>query len=96
MGIRELLKEKRAEILRISAQYGARNIRVFGSVVRGEAGDDSDIDFLVTFDKSSSLMDHAGLLVELEKLLGRKIDVAPDDCLKPRIKNRVLREAVPI
>ncbi|MCZ7644002.1 MAG: nucleotidyltransferase domain-containing protein [Planctomycetota bacterium] len=94
MGIRELLHEKREEILALAARYGARNVRVFGSVARGTATAESDIDFLVTFDPSSSLMDHAALLAALEELLKRKVDVAPDDCLRPRVRARVLQEAV--
>ena len=96
MGMRELLKTKREEILRIAAEHGARNVRVFGSVARGEADEQSDVDFLVELDKGRSLMDHAALLVELEALLGCKVDVAPDDCLRPKFKERILKEAVPL
>ncbi len=94
MGIDELLREKREEILRIAARYGAHNVRVFGSVARGEADDQSDVDFLVDMDPDRSLFDQAGLLVALEQLLGRRVDVATEPALKHRIRERVLREAV--
>jgi hypothetical protein len=96
MGIRELLQDKREEILRISAKHGARNVRVFGSVVRGEADATSDIDFLVELEPGRSLLDHAALLLELQGFLGRKVDVVSDRGIKPRIRERVLREAVPL
>jgi predicted nucleotidyltransferase len=92
----ELLKAKRDEILRVAARHGASNVRIFGSVARGEADDKSDVDFLVELDKDSSLMDHAALLVELETLLGRKVDVAPEDCIRPKMRDRILREAIPL
>jgi len=96
MNVRELLESKREEILRIAAKHGARNVRIFGSVARGEADDASDVDFLVEFEPTVSLLDHASLLVELEDLLGRKVDVASMRGLKERIRDRVLREAVPL
>lgn len=96
MGIDELLKSKRDEILRIAAKHGARNVRVFGSVARGEADEQSDVDFLVEMEPDRSLMDRAGLMVELEELLGRKVDVATERVLKPRLREKVLKEAVPI
>jgi len=96
MGIRELLKNKRDEILRIAANHGARNVRVFGSVARDEADDASDIDFLVELEPGRSLLDHAALLLELQRILGRKVDVVSDRGIKPRIRERVLREAVPL
>lgn len=96
MSIRELLQSNREAILALAAKHGARNVRVFGSAARGEEREDSDIDFLVAFEPTASLMDHAALLADLEALLGRKVDVAPDDRLRPRIKDRVLREAVPV
>jgi hypothetical protein len=96
MGIDDLLKDKREEILRIAAKHGAKNIRVFGSIARGQAGPDSDIDFLVDFEPGRSLLDHAGMAVDLEDLLGRRVDVVPARALKERIRERVLGEAVPI
>ena len=96
MTARELLEKKREEILEIAAKHGARNVRVFGSVARGEADPQSDIDLLVEFDTSRSLLDHAGLWLELQEALGCKVDVVSDRGIKARICERVLREAVPI
>ncbi len=91
-----LLKEKREEILRIAARHGARNVRVFGSVARGEADAQSDIDLLVEFESDRSLLDHAALWLELQELLGCKVDVVSEGGVKARIRDRVLREALPV
>jgi hypothetical protein len=96
MGINELLKEKRDEILRIAAKHGARNIRVFGSVARGEGDEKSDIDFLVEMEAGRSLLDMGGLLMDLRQLLGREVDIVTEQGLKKRIRDRVLRQAVAI
>ena len=90
----ELLSTKREEILRIAARYGAYNVRIFGSVAGGEADDQSDIDLLIDMEPKRSLLDLAGLWVDLEELLGCKVDVVPEDSLHERIKDRVLREAI--
>jgi hypothetical protein len=95
MGIDELLKAKREEILRIAAQHGAHNVRIFGSAVRGEARPDSDLDVLIDLEPGRSLLDHAGLLVDLERLLGRKVDVVTERGLRARVRERVLKEAIP-
>ncbi len=91
-----LLKEKREEILRIATRHGARNVRVFGSVARGEADAQSDIDLLVEFEPDRSLLDHAALWLELQELLGCKVDVVSEGGVKARIRDRVLREALPV
>jgi len=91
-----LLKEKREEILRIAARHGARNVRVFGSVARGEADALSDIDLLVEFEPDRSLLDHAALWLELQELLGCKVDVVSEAGVKARMRDRVLREALPV
>ena len=96
MRVGELLKEKREDILRIAQEHGARNVRVFGSVARGEADESSDIDLLVEMEPGRSLLDHAALWLELQELLGCKVDVVSDRGIKPRIRDRVLREAVPL
>ena len=96
MTLETLLRAKRDEILQICAKYGARNVRVFGSVARGEADEQSDIDLLVEFEPNRSLRDHAGLWVELQELLGVKVDVVSERGLKPRIRQRVLQEAIPL
>ncbi|MFN3706301.1 MAG: nucleotidyltransferase family protein [Thermoflexales bacterium] len=96
MSVEQLLKEKRAEILQIAAKHGARNVRVFGSVARGEADEQSDIDFLVEMNPGRSLFDLGGLQYELEHLLGCPVDVVTERGLKPRIRERVIREAAPL
>jgi uncharacterized protein len=96
MTLEELLKEKRDAILCICAKHGAHNVRVFGSVARGEADEQSDIDLLVEFEPGRSLFDHAALWLELQDLLGCKLDVLSDRGIKPRIRERVLREAIPL
>ena len=94
MTLRELLKAKREEILAVCAKYGARNVRVFGSVARSEADEQSDIDFLVELEPGRTLFDLAGLQYDLEQLLGCRVDVVTERGLKPRIRQRVLREPV--
>ena len=90
----ELLKEKRDEILRLAAGHGAHNVRIFGSVARGDARPDSDIDFLVDLDAGRSLLDLGGLLMDLQNLLHCKVDVVTEKGLRSRIRARVLLEAV--
>jgi hypothetical protein len=92
----DALRRRREEILHAAAAHGARNVRVFGSVARGEADDKSDIDFLVEMEPGRSLLDLAGLLVTLGELLGREVDVVTDRGLRERIRDRVLAEAVPL
>lgn len=94
--VTHLLQAKREDILRVAAKHGARQVRVFGSVARGEADEDSDIDLLVEFEPHRSLLDHAALWLELQELLGCKVDVVSDRGLAPRIRDRVLREAMPL
>ncbi|HEU4342075.1 MAG TPA: nucleotidyltransferase family protein [Candidatus Binatia bacterium] len=96
MNLEALLKEKREEILRIAAEHGARNVRVFGSVVRGEARPDSDLDFLVDMDPGRTLLDMGGLLMDLRNALGQEVDVVTERGLKTRIRDRVLKEAMPL
>ena len=90
------LKTRRKEILEIAARNGAVNVRVFGSVARGENRPDSDIDFLVNLEAGRSLLDLARLLRELNILLGYPVDVITEAGLRPRIKPQVLKEARPI
>jgi uncharacterized protein len=94
MGIRELLGGKREQILGIAARHGASNVRVFGSVARGDAREESDVDILVDLAPGRSLLDHAALMVDLQDLLGRRVDVATERGLKPHVRERILREAV--
>jgi predicted nucleotidyltransferase len=94
MTLEELRSARRGEILRLAAKYGARNVRVFGSVARGENDAQSDIDFLVDLEPARSLFDLGGLLMALQELLGAEVDVVTEKGLRPRIRERVLREAV--
>ncbi len=96
MGIDEMLRAKRNEILRIAATHGAHNVRVFGSVARGEADERSDIDFLVDLERGRSLFDLGGLQVDLEAILSRPVDVVTERGLKARMRAHVLGEAVPL
>jgi uncharacterized protein len=90
------LTRLRAQILAAAARHGATNVRVFGSVARGDADTTSDVDFLVDFEPGRSLLDLAGLLVDLEDLLGHRVDVVTEPGLKSRIRQRVLAEAVAV
>jgi predicted nucleotidyltransferase len=94
--MREVLKAKRAEILRIAARHGARNVRLFGSVARGEADAKSDVDVLVDMEPGRSLLDMGGLLMDLQDLLGCRVDVVSERGLRERIRERVLQEAIPL
>ncbi len=96
MDTRALLQTRRNDILRVAARHGARNLRVFGSVARGDARPDSDIDFLVDLEPGRSLFDLGGLLFDLQTLLGVDVDVVTVKGLRPRIRAQVLQEAVPI
>lgn len=91
----ELLKEKREEIINIASKHGAYNVRVFGSVARGEADEKSDIDLLIDYDINKiTPWFPVRLIRELENLLGKKVDVVTVNGLKQRIKERVLQEAI--
>nr|AIF02132.1 DNA polymerase beta domain-containing protein [uncultured marine group II/III euryarchaeote KM3_153_G11] len=94
--IAQVVREKREEILRISASHGAHNGRVFGSVARGEAGPDSDVDFLVDMGPEHSPWFPGGLLMDLQDLLGCQVDILTEDALHWYIRDRVLEEAVPL
>jgi predicted nucleotidyltransferase len=96
MKLDQLLEEKRGETLRVAAEYGASEVRVFGSVARGEADRNSDVDFLVELETGRSLLDLGGLQMDLESLLGRRVGVVTVRGLKARIRESVLREAVPV
>ena len=90
------LREKDSAIREIADRYGARNLRVFGSVARGEDTPDSDIDFLVDMDPDRSLMDLGGLLIELQVCLKREVDIVTEDGLRERVRESILEEAVPL
>lgn len=94
MEYKKLLNENRRKILEVAARYGASNVRVFGSVARGDADEASDIDFLVNLAPGRSLLDLGSLLYELNQLLGVNVDVVAEEGLRPKIRQRVLAEAV--
>lgn len=91
-----LLETKRDEILAVADRYGVTNIRIFGSVARREAREDSDLDLLVTFPRGTSLLRQIGFSQDLEDLLGMGVEVASDRGLRERIRETVLQEAVPL
>lgn len=90
----EELKEKKDKIYSIASKYGAEHIRIFGSVATGQTHSNSDVDFLVDLAPGRSLFDLGGLLMDLHNLLGCEVDVVTGAGLKPRIRNRILKEAV--
>jgi uncharacterized protein len=96
MTTEQLVKRKREEILRIAAGHGAHNVRVFGSVARGEAGEESDIDLLVDMEPGRSGLEQAGLILDLEALLGRPVDVVTEAGLYWLLRRRILKEARPL
>ena len=96
MDTRTILQSRRNDILTIAAHHGARNVRVFGSVARGDARPDSDVDILVDLEPGRSLFDLGGLLYDLEALLCVDVDVVTEKGLRPRIRAQVMREAIPL
>jgi hypothetical protein len=96
MQVEELVRMKRAEILRIAARHGARNVRMFGSAARGEAREGSDIDLVVDAEPETSPWFPAGLILDLEELLGLKVDVVTEKSIYWLLRRRILKEAVPL
>ena len=93
MGIREIIEDKREAILALAAKHGASNVRVFGSVAKGQADETSDVDFLVDMEPNRSLFDIGGLLMDLQDLLGRKVDVVTEAGLHWYIRDKVIQQA---
>lgn len=91
-----LLRERRREILRLAEEHGVRNVRVFGSVARGEAEPGSDVDLLVVMERDRSLLDLVGFKQDVEDLLGCKVDVVSEPAVHWYIREDVLRQAVPL
>jgi len=91
-----LRSERRDEIMRLAAWGGAWNVRVFGSVARGEANENSDLDLLVSWEPGRSLLDHAGLVQDLQDLLGVRVHVVTENSLHWYVRDRILREATPL
>lgn len=96
MTIEELRRTKREEIIRVATKHGASNIRICGSLARGDNSAASDIDILVDLDPDRSLFDLGGLLTELEILLQARVDVATEGMLRPKVRARALQDAVPL
>lgn len=96
MTLQELRSVRREQILSLAAKRGARNVRVFGSVARGDNDADSDVDFLVDMEPGRTLFDLSGLLLDLESALGTSVDIVTERGLRPRIRERVLAEATPL
>jgi predicted nucleotidyltransferase len=93
---RQTLKEKREAILEIARRYGAHDVRIFGSVARGDATEQSDLDLIVRFDEGRTLLDQGGLLMELREFLGMKVDVVSEGALTGRFGQIARKEAVPL
>ena len=93
---REFIQRNRDAILEIARRYGASDIRLFGSVARGDAAESSDVDLIVRFEPHRSLLDHAGLIGALEDFLGVKVDVIDADGMRPRFRAVVERDALPL
>ena len=94
MEIDKTLREKRDRILAITRQHGARNVRVFGSIARGEGKRDSDLDVLVELESGRSLLDIIAIKQDLEDLLNTKVDVVTEAAISPYIRNQILRQAI--
>lgn len=94
LGINDILGDKREAILNLAEQYGASNVRVFGSVARGEARPDSDVDLLVTFPPDTSIFELVGLWLDLKDLIGRDVSLIADAIEDKRFLNRILKDAV--
>ena len=92
----ELLQQKCENILRIAAKHGGYNVRVFGSVARGEAGPDSDIDLLIEKGPATTSWFPVGLVLDLEEILGRRVEVVTEKALHPDLRAQVLRDAMPL
>ena len=91
-----LRAERREEVLLLAQRRGAHNLRVFGSVARGEANENSDLDLLVAWEPGRSLLDHAGLVQDLQELLGVKVHVGTEKSLHWYVRDRILLEATPL
>jgi predicted nucleotidyltransferase len=96
LGIAEIIGDKRDQIRALAQQYGADHVRVFGSVARGEARPDSDVDLLVSFPADRSIFDLVGLWLDLTDLLGREVDLSTDESLKDYVRPHALKDAVPL
>ena len=96
MTLQELRATRRESVLGLAAKHGAYNVRVFGSVARGDSVPQSDVDFLVDLAPGRTLSDLGGLLIDLQEALGTPVDIVTERGLRVRIRERVLAEAVPL
>ncbi len=96
MNYMDYIKSNKQKILSLASKYGAKNLRVFGSVSRKEETPESDLDLLVELDQDRSLLDRIALMQDLEELLGRKVDVVNEKALHPKLKQTILKEAIPL
>ncbi|MGA7234324.1 MAG: nucleotidyltransferase family protein [Bryobacteraceae bacterium] len=96
MTLEALRRDNKESILQAARKYGARNVRVFGSAARGEAGAGSDVDFLVELESGRTLMDLGGFLSALQELLDTEVDVATERMPRPNVRERALRDATPL
>lgn len=96
MSVQEKLRTHRKEIINLAQRRGAHNLRIFGSLARGEATAQSDIDLLVDLEPGRTIFDLGGLLVDLQKLLNCPVDIVTEKGLRPRIRQQVLAEAIPL
>ncbi|MBN1381308.1 MAG: nucleotidyltransferase family protein [Deltaproteobacteria bacterium] len=96
MTLKQSIRRRRKEILLLASRHGATDVRLFGSAARGDAGPDSDVDFLVKMEDGRSLLDVSDLVADLQDLLGRKVDVVSEDGLYWLLRRRILKEAQPL
>ena len=96
MGIKELLESRRNEILDLADTHGAKNVRIFGSMARGEGGPASDVDLLVDMEEGRNLLDLVGFWQDLEELLGCRVDVITEGGISPYLRERIYAEALPL
>lgn len=96
LGIADIIGAHRSQILQLAAKHGAFNVRVFGSIARGEGTADSDIDLLVAFKPNYRLWDKIALKQDIENLLGRKVDIVHQDFIREEIAHDILKDAVPL
>jgi uncharacterized protein len=94
MNVSELLQQKRRQVLEIAQGHGARNVRLFGSVARGETTETSDLDLLIEMEPGRSLLDVIAIKQDLEELLGCKVDVVTEAAISPYLRDKVIHEAV--
>jgi predicted nucleotidyltransferase len=96
MDAEKLLKDKRQAIMALAAKHGARSVRVFGSIARGDSGPESDVDLLVKMEEGRSLLDLSAMVLDLKELLGVNVDVVSEDGLYWLLRRKILKEARPL